>query len=86
MQKEAGKGSAWKNEEESRVEIIILKYQNGDFHMSGKFLRVKCKCGNEQNLFAAATTKVLCNGCNVVISEPTGGRASITAKIIKELD
>jgi len=54
--------------------------------MTGKFLRVKCKCGNEQNVFSATTTKISCNGCNTIIAEPTGGVASIAAKIIKELD
>lgn len=53
--------------------------------MSGRFLRVKCKCGNEQTVFEASTTKINCSGCNAVIVEPTGGRASITGKIVKEL-
>ena len=53
--------------------------------MSGKFLRVKCKCGKEEVLFSTLTTVFNCSGCNNKLAEPTGGEAAIFGKVIKEV-
>lgn len=51
-----------------------------------KFLKVKCKCGNEQVVFSHASTRVTCLVCNTVLAEPQGGKAKILAKIVKVLE
>ena len=50
-----------------------------------KFLRVKCDCGNEQNLFGNSSTTVRCLVCNRVLAEPSGSRAKVHGKIVKVL-
>jgi len=50
-----------------------------------KFLRVRCECGNEQNIFGNASSIVRCVVCDRVIAEPTGSRAKINGKILKVL-
>ncbi|MBM3228879.1 30S ribosomal protein S27e [Candidatus Parvarchaeota archaeon] len=49
-----------------------------------KFLRVKCECGNEQNIFGNATSEVNCLVCGSLIAKPTGARVRIVGgKIVK---
>jgi ribosomal protein S27E len=52
-----------------------------------KFLRVKCKCGNEQNIFAFAAQKVACLVCGEALAEPTGAKVRIIegCKVLKVL-
>ena len=52
-----------------------------------KFLRVKCACGNEQNVFANASSAVKCLVCAATLATPTGSRVQLTegAKVIKVL-
>jgi len=53
-----------------------------------RFLRVKCNCGNEQNLFGHATAPVRCLVCGEVLAKPTGSRITIVegkAKVVKVL-
>ena len=50
-----------------------------------RFLRVKCECGNEQNVFGNATTKVHCLVCKKLLAEPGGSRAVVHGKILKVL-
>ena len=52
-----------------------------------KFLRVKCKCGNEQNVFGNASAKVACLVCSEVIAMPSGSRVVVAegCKVIKVL-
>ena len=52
-----------------------------------KFLRVKCKCGNEQNVFAHASAKVNCLVCGETVAEPAGSRVFVSegCKVIKVL-
>ena len=52
-----------------------------------KFLRVKCKCGNEQNVFGNASAKVSCLVCSEVIAKPSGSRVVVAegCKVIKVL-
>lgn len=52
-----------------------------------KFLRVKCKCGNEQNIFAHASKIVCCLVCAEPLARPAGSKVEITesCKVIKML-
>jgi small subunit ribosomal protein S27e len=50
-----------------------------------KFLRVRCECGNEQNIFGNASMAARCLVCNRVLTEPSGSRAKVHGKIIKVL-
>jgi len=50
--------------------------------MSGKFVKVSCKCKNEQIIFDKPSSVVRCLVCNEVLVEPSGGRAEITAKVL----
>ena len=51
-----------------------------------RFLKVKCpKCKNEQVIFGCATTTVTCKECGEKLVVPTGGKASVSAKIIQVL-
>lgn len=53
--------------------------------MGSSFFIVKCKCENEQSIFSHTTQKVTCNKCGTILAEPTGGRALILGKVVKEL-
>ena len=52
-----------------------------------KFLRVKCKCGNEQNIFGNSSNRISCLVCGEGIAEPTGSRVVIApgCKVLKVL-
>ena len=51
-----------------------------------RFLLVRCPdCGNEQVVFSHASITVTCLMCGRVLARPTGGKAVIEAKIVKEL-
>jgi len=52
-----------------------------------KFLRVKCACGNEQNIFGHASRKVSCLVCGVELASPTGSRVQVSGgtKVLKIL-
>ena len=51
-----------------------------------RFLRVQCpKCGNEQIVFDRASTVVRCHICQAILAKPTGGKAEIYGKIVKDL-
>lgn len=51
--------------------------------VKSKYLRVKCECGDEQNIFGNAAEVVKCRMCDKVLAEPTGGRVIVHAKILK---
>ncbi len=53
-----------------------------------KFWRVKCACGNEQNIFAAASTAVTCLVCNIPLTQSRGGVSQLTDKatLVKTLE
>ena len=51
--------------------------------MSGKFLKVRCKCKNEQVIFSKPASVVKCLVCKEVIAEPRGSKAVIHAKILE---
>ena len=47
------------------------------------FLQVRCsKCSNEQIVFDRSSITINCNVCDEVISEPSGGKASIKGEIL----
>ncbi len=50
--------------------------------MTGRFLKVKCKCKNEQVIFEKPATVVRCLVCNEIIAEPSGGKADIKADVV----
>jgi len=52
-----------------------------------KFLRLKCACGNEQNVFGHASKKVSCLVCGATLATPTGSRVKVTGgtKVLKVL-
>ncbi|MFP3949752.1 MAG: 30S ribosomal protein S27e [Candidatus Micrarchaeia archaeon] len=55
--------------------------------MASKFIIVKCKCGNEQNIFSHSSRPIDCKVCGNRLASPSGGKAIITnGKIVKELE
>lgn len=53
--------------------------------MAGKYYKVQCKCGNEQDVFDHVSSIVKCGSCKEPLAHPSGGRAVIHGKIVKEL-
>ena len=52
-----------------------------------KFLKVRCPgCENESVLFSNSATTVNCELCGATLVTPAGGRASVTAKVVEELE
>ncbi|MFH1450378.1 MAG: 30S ribosomal protein S27e [archaeon] len=51
-----------------------------------KFIKVKCKCGNEQVIFGSAATTIKCTNCDAILARPTGGKADIKTKITQVLE
>lgn len=51
-----------------------------------KFVKVRCpKCKNEQIIFGKATTPVKCLICDQLLSEATGGKVKIKARVLEVL-
>jgi small subunit ribosomal protein S27e len=49
-----------------------------------KFIRIKCECGNEQNIFGNATGKVKCLVCGAELTESSGSRVRVKhGKVVK---
>ncbi len=53
---------------------------------NSKFLKVRCKCNNEQIIFNKATTRIKCLNCGNILSKPTGGKAEILAEVIENYE
>jgi small subunit ribosomal protein S27e len=51
-----------------------------------KFLKVKCKCKNEQIIFGSASTTVKCLVCGEPLAVPKGGAATVEAKVLEVLE
>ncbi|MCR4335668.1 MAG: 30S ribosomal protein S27e [archaeon] len=52
-----------------------------------KFYRLKCPgCGNEQNVFSAASSKVRCLVCNTELAATSASKIKLKTKILKEHD
>jgi ribosomal protein S27E len=45
-----------------------------------KFVRLKCACGNEQNVFSAIAMEVKCLVCNTPLAYPIGGKLELAEK------
>jgi small subunit ribosomal protein S27e len=45
------------------------------------FIKVKCKCGNEQIVFDRVSLEVKCNVCDETLAIPHGGKAEIKGEI-----
>lgn len=52
---------------------------------NSKFLKLRCKCKNEQIVFGKCSTVVNCLVCNQVIAEPTGGKTNVKARLLEVL-
>ena len=50
--------------------------------MANEFVKVRCKCKNEQIIFKRVSTEVKCLVCSEVLAEPSGGNAKIKAEIV----
>jgi len=50
--------------------------------MANDFVKVKCKCKNEQIIFKRAASVVKCLVCEEILAESTGGNANIKAEIV----
>ncbi|MEM0075102.1 MAG: 30S ribosomal protein S27e [Conexivisphaerales archaeon] len=51
------------------------------------FLLVKCiNCGAEKVIFSGSSSHIKCDSCGQTLAVPAGGRAKITAQIIKKMD
>lgn len=51
----------------------------------GKFLLVKCDCGEESVVYGDSKSAVNCRKCGNVLAEPSGGRAHIQARVLEVL-
>ncbi len=52
---------------------------------ASRFLKVVCRCKNEQIIFNRPSTVVRCLVCGSVLAEPTGGKGRVKARIVKVL-
>jgi len=51
-----------------------------------KFLRVKCKkCNNQQIVFNKSSSTVKCLVCENILAEPKGGKAVIKTQVVEVL-
>jgi small subunit ribosomal protein S27e len=54
---------------------------------SSRFIKVRCsKCKNEQIIFGKSSSSTECLVCGTVLSEPTGGKSKISARILEVLE
>lgn len=51
----------------------------------GKFVRVRCKCKNEQIVFDRAAMQIKCLVCSELLATPTGGRVKFDTEILEVL-
>jgi len=53
--------------------------------MESRYLKVKCKCGNEQTVFSHTTQVVKCSKCSEALAHPAGGAAVLHGDVVEEL-
>jgi len=54
---------------------------------TSKFIKIRCpKCKNEQITFGKSSLMVKCLVCGKVLSESTGGKSRIKARILEVLE
>ena len=46
---------------------------------------MRCKCGQSAVIFSHAASQVKCPSCGSVLSQPTGGKTIVRAKIMEVL-
>lgn len=52
-----------------------------------KFVKIRCpKCKNEQIIFGKPSTKIKCLVCNTVLTETSGGKGKIKARVLEVLE
>ena len=52
-----------------------------------KFIKVRCMgCKNEQVIFDSPSSVVECLVCSKPLSQPTGGKAKISARVLEVLE
>jgi len=51
----------------------------------GNFIKIKCKCKNEQVVFDRASSEIKCLVCGELIAKPTGGKISLVARPLEDL-
>ena len=52
-----------------------------------KFIKLRCpKCKNEQIVFGKAASEVKCLVCSKTLTESTGGKSRIKARILEVLE
>jgi small subunit ribosomal protein S27e len=52
-----------------------------------KFIKIRCpKCKNEQIMFGKASTQIKCLVCGKILSEPTGGKSKVKARVLEVLE
>ncbi|MFH1972917.1 MAG: 30S ribosomal protein S27e [archaeon] len=54
--------------------------------MQGQFIKVRCKCKNEQVIFSKCASEVKCLVCDKTLAMPTGGKSKIEAQVIEVLE
>lgn len=54
---------------------------------TSKFVKVRCgKCKNEQIIFGKPATRIKCLVCGKTLTDPTGGKGKIKARILEVLE
>jgi small subunit ribosomal protein S27e len=54
---------------------------------TSKFIKIRCpKCKNEQITFGKSATRVDCLVCGKSLSDPTGGRSKVKARVLEVLE
>lgn len=51
----------------------------------GKFVKIRCKCKNEQVVFNRCATEIHCLVCGELLATPSGGKTKFVAKAIEVL-
>ena len=52
-----------------------------------RYIKVRCsKCKNEQIIFGKPSTKINCLVCASILSDPTGGKGKIKARVLEVLE
>ncbi|MFH1638302.1 MAG: 30S ribosomal protein S27e [Candidatus Woesearchaeota archaeon] len=54
--------------------------------LNSKFIKVRCKCKNEQIIFGKCATTVNCLVCGKPLAEPSGGKSKIKARVLEVLE
>ena len=50
-----------------------------------KFIKVRCKCKNEQIIYGRAASTVDCLVCKKPVAESTGGKVKVVARVLEVL-